>query len=531
MSLLFEKFDIIECLKKGPVTSVFLANHVYLDKKIILKTLDTAGLKEPELQERFKQEAKILARLDHPNIINVLDFGIHEKTFYISFEYFKSQTLREFLEHKTGNAISPGHIVRQIISALAYAHSFQIIHRDLKPENILIDETGLVKIADFGFALISSETAQADGTPIVGTPAYMSPEQIRGEVLSVKSDLFSCGIIIYEAYSGVNPFIGKDTSKTLNNILKVSPSLLERHRDLFPENVYALLLRTLVNNPEKRLLSASAMLEYFGIPEKEKQPSEDISGQSPLAARKRRHFIPVAAILFILGVTLVYFSFFFHQAVVPTTRVDSTASPAFANRYDSTDHYATGEGNYRLQNEYAATSPDSKALERKNNDPSMNRLSGNHEMVYPGELYVECSPWAYVIVDSIEFDSTPMMEPIHLSAGSHELILLHPDYPSIRKQIHVPSGQRLEVKMNLDTLVGFLHCDVHPWAEVYVDGGFHGQTPLTKFIALTPGMHEIVFRNPKEGEFNRTIHVDRGDTLSCTYNFRTNIHFYGTYTY
>ena len=190
--ILFEKFEIIETLKKDEHAAVYLANHIFLGKKIILKSLNVSTVSDNQKIERFKREAKILAKLDHPNIIKVLDFGMHGDFFYISFEYFESKNLRQILQKENLNDEEKRNLVIQLFAGLEYAHNNGIIHRDLKPENILLGENHLLKISDFGLAQAESENFVTAQYSIVGTPSYMSPEQISGETITKEKRFVFC---------------------------------------------------------------------------------------------------------------------------------------------------------------------------------------------------------------------------------------------------------------------------------------------------------------------------------------------------
>ncbi|MEL6821276.1 MAG: serine/threonine-protein kinase, partial [Calditrichota bacterium] len=270
---MFDKFEPISCLKKDDYSSVYLANHVFLNKKIILKTLDTSNLPDNSVLHRFQREAKILARLEHPHIIRVLDFGMHEKHFYISFEYFESQNLRQAMREKAIPAEKLRDLIRQLFSGLEFAHQHAVVHRDIKPENVLVDEDGCLKIADFGLALLLNEDTMTHKSTIVGTPGYMSPEQIRGEELTLQSDLFSAGLLVYELFEGKNPLVGGDVGKTINAILKVNPERLIEEATALPDDIQDICLHLLQRDKRKRPENASSILQQLSTGELLGKPS------------------------------------------------------------------------------------------------------------------------------------------------------------------------------------------------------------------------------------------------------------------
>ncbi len=261
--ILFKKFEVISCYKKDEHSAVYLANHIYLEKKVFVKILNTETIPDTAIIERFKREAKILAQLEHPNIIKVFDFGMFKKYFYISFEYFESKNLREFLaENKPTDKIKR-QIFVQIVKGLDFAHRKNIIHRDIKPDNILVNENNEVKLTDFGLAQDSFDNLITQRYSVVGTPAYMSPEQIQGEKLTVKSDLFSLGITTYELFKNKNPFLGKDSNETINNIISFNEKNNEELLLGFNEDIQKILKGLLIANPEKRINSCSEILNIL----------------------------------------------------------------------------------------------------------------------------------------------------------------------------------------------------------------------------------------------------------------------------
>ena len=139
--------------------------------------------------------------------------------FYISFEFFESRNLRDVLKGEKLTYTEKLNLFHQLTAGLAAAHRLEIVHRDIKPENILVNAWGQLKIADFGLAISTEENLLTAKSSVVGTPAYMSPEQIRGERLTPESDLFSLGIVAFEMFCGYNPYLGGDINTTINNIL------------------------------------------------------------------------------------------------------------------------------------------------------------------------------------------------------------------------------------------------------------------------------------------------------------------------
>ncbi len=263
--ILFKKFEIISCYKKNEHSAVYLANHIYLEKKVFLKVLNTETIPDSAIIERFKREAKILAQLQHPNIINVYDFGMFKEYFYISFEYFKSKNLREVLSKDKLDEETKKDIFIQILKGLDFAHYENVIHRDIKPENILVNDIFYVKITDFGLAQDSIDNLITQQYSVVGTPAYMSPEQIQGENVTYKSDLFSLGITALELFTNKNPFLGKDSNETISNILSFDEGKNEKLFENLTEEIKEVIKRLLVADPENRIGSCSEALDLLDV--------------------------------------------------------------------------------------------------------------------------------------------------------------------------------------------------------------------------------------------------------------------------
>ena len=297
--ILFDKFEIIDCLKKDIQTGVYLANHVYLGKKIILKTLDTSKLSDNSILERFKREAKLLAKLNHPNIIKVLDFGTYHEFFYISFEHFESNNLRELIDKNNLSFEKKINLFVQLLNALKTAHKNQIIHRDIKPENILVNSNLELKIADFGLALVSNEKSLTNKTSILGTPTYMAPEQINGEK-SFQTDIFSAGLVAYELFSGINPILGDEIATTINNIINFNEDKLISAIEKLPVEVRPAIKSMLQKNIEERAKNVDEVLNYLNI-------QNDVNkGSNKNKRRVRNAIISVLSLIVILVLFLIF---------------------------------------------------------------------------------------------------------------------------------------------------------------------------------------------------------------------------------
>jgi tRNA A-37 threonylcarbamoyl transferase component Bud32 len=213
LAQLFPQLEILECLGRGGMGAVYKARQPRLDRFVALKILAPEKQNDAQFAERFEREARALARLNHPNIVTVFDFGEVQGRFYLLMEFVDGLTLRQLLQNgKLAPAEALG-IVPKICEALQYAHGQGIVHRDIKPENILLDKEGRVKIADFGIAKIagleSKDFSLTGAKDVMGTPHYMAPEQIeKPQTVDHRADIYSLGVVFYEMLTGELP-LGK----------------------------------------------------------------------------------------------------------------------------------------------------------------------------------------------------------------------------------------------------------------------------------------------------------------------------------
>uniref|UniRef100_A0A832I5K1 Serine/threonine protein kinase n=1 Tax=Eiseniibacteriota bacterium TaxID=2212470 RepID=A0A832I5K1_UNCEI len=224
----FGAFELHEKIGSGGMASVYLGVQKSLDRKVVLKILYPHLAEDEKLVQRFEREARAAAMLRHPNIVQVIDCGRHEDVAYIAMEFVEGLDLKKWMEQF---GTPPIEIALQLISdmcaGIEHAHEARIVHRDIKPANIMLTPGGIVKIMDFGLARKGEDSTQMTvAGSVMGTPAYMSPEQATGEAVDERSDIFSAGVVAYELLGGQRPFQGDSYSTVLRAILTVEPPSL-----------------------------------------------------------------------------------------------------------------------------------------------------------------------------------------------------------------------------------------------------------------------------------------------------------------
>ena len=270
-------YKIVKLLGRGGMGEVFLAEDTRLDRKVTLKFLPENFAHNSERMRRFIQEAKAASALNHPNIITIYEVGEGDNHRFIAAEYIEGETLREHSKNSPMPLANALDAAIQIASALHAAHSAGIIHRDIKPENAMIRPDGLVKILDFGIAKLSEPLAvsgksnkETDAattinfatTPgtIIGTAAYMSPEQARGKNVDARSDIFSFGLLLYEMLSGRQAFEGDNSIDIIGAILYREPAPLGELLPGLPREIERIINKTLKKDREERYQTAKDLL-------------------------------------------------------------------------------------------------------------------------------------------------------------------------------------------------------------------------------------------------------------------------------
>lgn len=254
---LFGSYEIQEELGRGYSGVVYQARHTITGEIVALKILqEPPGIPNAARQERFQREARSLSAVSHPAIPRVLESGNLDGYLFIVREFFPGRTLREILdEQKMLPEIETVRIISELLSALAALHAQGIIHRDLKPENIILQDDGAVRILDLGAAHDAMETGLTQTGEMIGTPAYMSPEQIRGTAVDARSDLFASAILLHEILTGGRPFVAKRAIDMLRAIEQDEPRIAPS----IPPALRSVLSVALAKKPGERFASAEQM--------------------------------------------------------------------------------------------------------------------------------------------------------------------------------------------------------------------------------------------------------------------------------
>jgi serine/threonine-protein kinase len=257
-----DRYEILAELGQGSMGVVYKARDPVLDRVVAVKTIHL-NLPKDELAEyeaRFYQEARAAGGLNHPNIVTIYDIGKSERVAYMAMEFLEGEELRSILS--TGHQLPVTQaldVASQVAEGLYYAHERHIVHRDIKPANIMVVRDGLVKITDFGIARMRTNDVKTMTGMILGSPKYMSPEQVAGKRADHRSDLFSLGVVLHEMLTGQAPFHADSVHGTMYQVLNTTPPAPSLRIPDLPEIVDLIVAKALTKNVEERYQSAKDM--------------------------------------------------------------------------------------------------------------------------------------------------------------------------------------------------------------------------------------------------------------------------------
>lgn len=253
------RYEVLGELGQGAMGIVYKAKDPLIDRVVAIKTINLGlALDEKEEYEgRFYQEAKAAGRLNHPNIVTIYDVGKSGDVAYIAMEFLQGRELRDIMND---DGLLPVDqvldIVAQVAQGLAYAHEHDIVHRDVKPSNIMVVRDGHAKITDFGIARMASSSVRTQTGMVLGSPKYMSPEQVMGKSIDQRSDIFSLGVMLYEMLTGQAPFNGENVNAIMYQTLNAVPAPPNTLNPAVPEMVNFILAKALAKKVEDRYQNA-----------------------------------------------------------------------------------------------------------------------------------------------------------------------------------------------------------------------------------------------------------------------------------
>jgi serine/threonine protein kinase len=258
-------YQVVGPLGEGGMGTVYLAKQIRLERQVAIKVLHPELLNQPNVRQRMEREAKALARIDHPNVVRIYDDFDHDGTLALVIQYIEGGTLTGMISKGPLPWTEAVLLIQGVLKGLQALHDGGLIHRDLKPDNILIDtreDTPRPKITDLGIAHDTAGRAMTRHGARLGTPEYMSPEQVRGKAVTVQTDIYACGIVLFELLTGAVPFSGDSEYDITHAQVQSAPDMSRLPADL-PQHIRAVLTRTLQKEPEARFASASEMSAAF----------------------------------------------------------------------------------------------------------------------------------------------------------------------------------------------------------------------------------------------------------------------------
>lgn len=261
-----DRYIVESLLGRGGMGSVYKARERALERYVALKVVPATRSADKQFVERFRREAKIAARLRHPRIVSVHEVGALEGFHYFSMDYIEGSTLRSVLQRRgplpAEDAVS---VLTEICRAVAHAHSKGIIHRDLKPENVMIDGEGDVFVLDFGLARAIEDYSLTQSGVILGSPYYMSPEQLKGLSLDERTDIYSMGLLLYYCLTGQDLFAAESITGVVSKHASTPVNDVVRANAAFPPNLQELLVSMLEEDRDRRARTAREILERLTL--------------------------------------------------------------------------------------------------------------------------------------------------------------------------------------------------------------------------------------------------------------------------
>ncbi|RQV94190.1 serine/threonine protein kinase [bacterium] len=567
MPPLHDRLTLTREINRSGIATVWEGYDTSLDRKVLVKAIHPQYARDPELRTRFEREARAIARISHPNVVQIFDLEIDEDKLRLILEFVEGQTLSRLMKDRgkfpPQIAIS---IACSILEGLKAAHADGIIHRDLKPDNILISKKGETKITDFGLATLKDQPTVTMEGAVLGTPTYMSPEQALGTALSENTDLFTAGLILFEMLTGKRVIEGDSMREAFSNVVNYQPPDLSLHADCIPAFVIPLLGSLLAREPGNRLKSAAETYKalskttpvgvlpitkvedyltgsyveeavVFPPPEsvilpvqeeKPREPEEAADEEAPEEQRAQHagkhgnlhNWMPwLAGAFIVLSGFIIWYLLPPQKSSEPQTAPIDTTQVTDTLSLPETSVVAVPPESTRTDSEVVSI-PDSKPQPRDTvKKPPVERKPEESPIeVFPGALgflRVQCKPWARVYIADSLWGTTPLSGPLELTSGIHSIVLMNDEINQpISRLITILPDTTILLDIDLYDYVAKIRAvSVRPWADVYVDGTKEMRTPSNRVIFKPLGKHTITLEHPEFRPYTEEVLFEQGDPI------------------
>lgn len=569
-----DDFILGRIIQNSPYTLAVEAYQENLKRKVFIKLLKPQNKDHNTWLDRFTREAQICAKLKNPHIVDVYTIDTVDNYTYMAMEFVEGLSLKEFLTYRSVLSSELSfEIIRQVLQALSSAHQAGVIHRDVKPGNILIDISGEVKLTDFGLAYLGEEPSLTQQGNILGTPAYMAPEQVLGERLTPATDFFALGTTLYEMLTGIKPFSGENYSACIQKIINEDPPLPSEFNNHLTEAQNRFVLKLVEKSPGKRFSDAAQILQKLpevveddAVPTSKSelsrlikkyykpsvsQPADKIFSIKKSVDKKSKKtglkfkYAGIALVIVILFWFLWWNANRGNKILTDKTAVvpvfpDSASSGGKNSLSGSVGtlllNMKTRKNSDSLRSELGAgpaalrsgeekpgrgeSVPDTSTLGRTPVKGS-SKISVQNDSV--SQLHLVVKPWAKLSIDGVVVDSMVHEKTLPILSGSQRLVLSHPEFTPKVFEVHGKQGKDLFIDYSFYQDVGYVQIEVRPWAEVYIDGKFVDTTPLDRLILLSPGQHLLTFKHPYYETYRKLLEVSAGDTIQIKQNLNNKI--------
>lgn len=511
--------------------------------------------REEDIRQRFEREAQVCARVKHENIVDIYSYRADADATFLVMEFVQGESLGDLLKRQgridwqVALAMLAG-----VLKGLAHAHAKGVYHRDIKPDNLLVSEDGRIKITDFGLATIADSSRMTVQDAVVGTPAYLPPEQVSGGKFDLRGDLFSVGVTFYESLTGTSPFSGQSFSETLKKVLTYSPPPPSTLIPEIPPEFDQILAHLLEKQPSRRAGSADIVLEEVKKLAQMKNVHLEsltvagslVSGPNGSSAKlpvslpsshsqSMQRIVPVWAFGITIALLAMMIFLIPNREALVGDGLPKLKNSVYEQVRESID--AARQAGISAQAPVLSDDANKKAVTGRINDgsPSTNRTElpkptekeplapgknpAKTENVInpnsPGKLMITCRPWAFVTIDNTPYGQTPLTGHIELLQGDHSVTLTNPEFPTpFTTTITIKPDEVTNLDANLWDIVGVIQIiSVKPWAEIVVDGISYGLTPRAKPILVPFGNHIIELRNGDFQTWRQEIELTTGNKV------------------